>query len=215
MGVGFLCLQTALAAQEVRVSSELKTGTALAMENRAYLKDNRIIVETPEGDKAVDFTMDRGHRVYRLKNYTVKEEVNVVDEALKVFERKSPPVYSKKVWIYDQVEDRSQAYVEFMTNEFNEDIVFSPGEEFVYYLEYTPEGEHRLYGIKIGTEEKFFINTAEDFFIETCEDKDTSYVIVAEDGQVDSYHVFDLEGSKVQFIEKLDNIEDLKNVICY
>jgi len=112
-------------------------------------------------------------------------------------------------------EFQNDVYVDFISNDFNKDIVFSPNEDFVYYLEYSSDGEHKVYGVKIGTEETFFINTAEDFFIKTCEQNNTSYVITTKDGEIDSYHVFDLDGNKVQFIEKLEDIDDLKNVICY
>jgi len=190
----------------------------LAADSKVYLKNKGIYAGIQDRTNAIDRLRPR---VYQIKNWIVREEIDRVDEvdkvkqALAVYKRRKNPTYLHKVWIYDKIVDQNDVYVDFITNDFNRDIVFSPNEDFVYYLEYSPEGEYKLYGVRIGTEETFFINTAEDFFIKTCEQTDTSYVVLSKEGEIDSYHIFDLDGNKVQFIEKLENIDDLKSVICY
>lgn len=191
---------------------------SLAAENKVYPKNKGIYAGIQGRANAIDRLRPR---VYQIKNWIVREEIDMLDEAsmvkqaLSVYQNRNNPIYRHKVWIYDKIIDQNDVYVDFITNDFNKDIIFSPDEDFVYYLEYTPGGEHKLYGVRIGTEETFFINTAEDFFIKTCEQADTSYVVLSKEGEIDSYHIFNLDGNKVQFIEKLENIDDLKSVICY
>lgn len=195
---------------------------ASAIDSTADSKAYRNNKSTYEGIQDRQNSADRLRpRVYQTKNWIVREEIDQLDEAdkvkqaLAVYKKRKESTYKHQVWIYDKIIDQNDVYVDFITNDFNKDIVFSPNEDFVYYLEYSSDGEHKVYGVKIGTEETFFINTAEDFFIKTCEQNNTSYVITTKDGEIDSYHVFDLDGNKVQFIEKLEDIDDLKNVICY
>lgn len=152
---------------------------------------------------------------YQTNRYTVKEKTEMVKRALKVFRDRAEtsPYYHKRYWLYDTLHEDNTSYLSFTTNDQNADLVFSPDEQFAYYLEVTPGGQSRLTGIKIDTKSKFFIQPAGDFYIETCDESQKSYVIVTEDAG--TYHVFDLNGKEVTIPDMPADINDLKNVICY
>ena len=188
---------------------------AWAVVNTAQVTENLIIAETEEKDQARD-AAQASKKEYRSKNYKVKEETDTVEAALNVFKNKgkSSSLYTKKVWLYNTLQDDNASYLSFMTNDQNASIVFSPDEEFVYYIEMTPDGQRRLNGVRISTQEQFFINPASSFFIETCEGEQNSYVIVTDD-TASAYHVFDLNGTAVTLPDTLSDIGDLQNVICH
>ncbi|MCK5180160.1 MAG: hypothetical protein KAR32_11580, partial [Candidatus Omnitrophica bacterium] len=94
--------------------------------------------------------------------------------------------------------------------------VFSPDEDFVYYVEISPDGRRRLKGVKVGSEEAFFVDAAvESFFIETCEDQGTSYLVVLDGSEVEGYYVYDLQGRLIVLPDMPADVNDLKHVICY
>ncbi len=187
---------------------------------RIYQKDARVKAQPNKGAASTNSPDRKSPRVYETNNWIVREEVDEVEkvhDALKVFQSRKIPVYNRRVWIYDKVVDKNDVFVDFITNDFNKDIVFSPDENFVYYLAYTPQGQSNLYGLNLTTEKNFLINPAEQFSVQTCNGK-KSFVVVSEkigDHTYQSYHIFNLEGEKVNFIEKLNKIEDLENVVCY
>lgn len=155
---------------------------------------------------------------YRTKRYTVKEETDIVEHALNVFRKKgqSSSLYKKKVWIYATPEEDNTSYLSFITNDQNESIVFSPDEDFVYYVEISPDGRRRLKGIKVGSEEAFFVDAAvESFFIETCEDQETSYLVVLDGSEVEGYDVYDLQGRLIVLPDMPADVNYLKEFICY
>ena len=155
---------------------------------------------------------------YKSKNYTVKEETDIVKRALDVFKKKSKPssLYRKKIWLYATSQEDNASYLSFMTNDQNESIVFSPDEDFVYYFEIAPGGDRRLRGYKVGSDETFFVGTAADsFFIETCGETQASYLVVLDGKEIEGYHVYDLEGGAIHLPDMPADVNDLKNVICY
>jgi len=191
-----------------------------AQETRAFLKDGRVVIETPQGAKAVDFSLERGQRVYQLKNWKVKEEVNLAEEALKVYERKSGDVnlYNKEVWIYSSEDEANNVYVDFVTNKYNQDLIFSPDESYVYYMEYSPSGTQSVYGVNLSNEENFFVGVGNSFYTQTCGNDDTStnYVVITNNDQgQEQYSVYNLDGSQVPSIGTINSIDDLSEVICY
>ncbi len=186
---------------------------AWAVVNSTEVAESLVIAEMAEKDQASK-AVKTSKKEYTSKYYKVKEETDTVEAALNVFKKKgkSSSLYRKNFWLYNTLQDDNASYLSFTTNDQNAGIVFSPDEEFVYYIEITPDGERRLNGVKISTQEEFFINTADSFFIQTCAGGQTSYVIVTDDAS--TYHVFDLNGEAVALPDALSNIDDLKNVIC-
>ncbi len=177
------------------------------------------VINTPEVSESLvmaEIAQKEQNKEYKSKRYTVKEETDVVEKALNVFKNKgkSSSLYRKNIWLYSTLEDDSASYISFTTNDQNTGIVFSPDEEFVYYIETTPDGERRLNGIRISTQEPFFNTTASGFFIETCEGGQNSYVIVTDDDPA-AYRVFSLEGESIVLPDAPADIDDLKNIICH
>ena len=171
----------------------------------------------PKETQVLELDADRAKKEYKSKNYTIKEETDIVEQALSVFKKKGRPssLYRKRIWIYATPEEENASFLSFMTNDQNQNIVFSPDEEFVYYIEISSSGRRRLKGVKIGSEEEFFINTADRFFIETCENKQTSYIITIDGGEIEGYYVYDLQGQPIALPNMPADVNDLKNVICY
>ena len=171
----------------------------------------------PKDSQPVVMDTDTAKKEYRTKNYTVKEEIDVVRKALDVFKQKGRKVlYRKKVWIYTTPEEDNASFLSFMTNDQNQAIVFSPDEEFVYYVEISPSGGRRLTGVAVGSKKEFFISeTVESFFIETCEDRGTSYLVVLDGKEVEGYYIYDLQGRSIGLPDMPADVNDLKRVICY
>lgn len=155
---------------------------------------------------------------YKTKNYTIKEETDVVEQALQVFKKKSKPssIYRKKVWIYDTLGEDNASFLSFTTNDQNSDIVFSPDEDFVYYVELSPNGRRRIAGVKVGSDKKFYVGASiGSFYIETCEEKETDYLVVLDDAEDGGYRVYDLEGQSVLLPDMPASVDDFKRAICY
>ena len=189
---------------------------AWAAEDTTAVTDQLIMAEMAEDGQAQESTQGSSKKEYESKRYIVEEETDIVERALNVFKSKgkSSSLYRKKVWLYNTLEDKDNVYISFTTNDQNAGIIFSPDEEFVYYLEMTPDGERRLNGIKIVGQEEFMISPAGNFFIETCAGRKKSYVIVTGDDPK-TYHVFDLNGEAVTVPDMPSDIDDLIDIICY
>ncbi len=171
--------------------------------------------QIPQDDQAAKEALAVFQKEYRSKHYKIKEETDAVSQALKVFKKKGEPssLYKKKIWLYDVLEGGSKSYISFTTNEQNAGIVLSPEEDFVYYLEITPDGQRRITGINMGTQEEFFLDTPGSFYIETCVQSSISYVIVTDEAEV--YHVYNLSGESVTLPDTITDIDDLKDIICH
>ena len=171
-----------------------------------------------KGPRVVQIESGKAKKEYKTKSYTVREETDIVERALNVFKKKgqSSSLYKKKVWIYATPEEDNASYLSFMTNDQNEGVVFSPDEDFVYYVEISPDGRRRLKGVKVGSEETFFVDaTVESFFIETCEEQGTSYLVVLDGSEVEGYDVYDLRGQLVVLPDMPADVNYLKEFICY
>jgi hypothetical protein len=172
----------------------------------------------PEGAHVSQAQPQAVKKEYRSKNYTVKEETDIVQKALDVFKKKSKPssLYRKKIWLTTTLQEDNASYLSFMTNDQNENIIFSPDEDFVYYVEIGPDGERRLSGYNIVNDDVFPVRTAADsFYIETCEETRASYLVVLDGKEIEGYHVYDLEGKAIDLPDMPADVNDLKNVICY
>ena len=202
----------------------LSCSDGLAYKPRVYQKNTAVkaqsVKSTASASAPAASPNQKNRAVYETNNWLVREEIDEVEkvnDALKVFQSRKVPVYNRKVWIYNKIIDKNDVFMDFITNDFNKDITFSPNEDFVYYIAYTPEGQSNLYGLNLTTEKSFLINPAQEFSLQTCKGKN-NFVVVSEkigDHTYNSYHIFNLEGQKVNFIEKINKIEDLENVVCY
>ncbi|MBN1870414.1 MAG: hypothetical protein JW847_07575 [Candidatus Omnitrophica bacterium] len=172
----------------------------------------------PKKDEGLEANTAGTKKEYNTKRYTVKEETDIVKRALDVFKRKSKSssLYKRRFWIYETLNEDNESYLSFMTNDQNAGIVFSPDEDFVYYVEISPDGRHRLRGFNVESQKRFPVNEDIDrFYIETCEDAGASYLVVLDSEEAGGYSVYDLDGESVVLPDMPADVNDLKNVICY
>ena len=191
---------------------------AWAVEDVATVTDGSVIADIAGDDQAKEEAQDTSKNEYKSKYYMVKEETDIVEKALNVFKKKGKPssLYRKKVWIYDALEEDNASFLSFTTNDQNADIVFSPGEDFAYYLEISSDGTRRLKGVKVGSQAEFLVDaTVERFYIETCEDQTTSYLVVLDGEEAGGYYIYDLEGQSITLPDMPADVNDFKEVICY
>ena len=191
---------------------------AWAEKDAPKIKDSLKAEDTVQKEQIQEAGKEGNTKEYTSQKYTVKEETDIVEQALNVFKKKGRPssLYRKRVWISDTLDGENTSFLSFTTNDRNESIVFSPDEEFVYYVEISSGGRRRLKGVKIGSREEFFVDAAvERFFIETCEDQKTSYLVVLDGKKIEGYHVYDLQGRSIVLPDMPADVNDLKRVICY
>lgn len=192
--------------------------TVWAAEDTPVAAHGPVMTDNAQDAQARDTGEHAGKKEYRSKYHTVKEETDTVKRALDVFKKKGKrsSLYKKRVWIHDTLQEDNASFLSFMTNDQNEGIVFSPDEDFVYYIEVTPGGRRSLKGLKIGSKEDFFVDEAVGrYFIETCEASKVSYLVVLDGKEVEGYHVYDLEGRPLVLPDMPADVNDLKNMICY
>lgn len=174
--------------------------------------------EAPVKSGRVEVEEDGAKKIYAEHGYTVDEETKIVEKALDVFKKKAgrTSLYEKKFRIYDAVNPHNQSFLSFMTNDQNAGIVFSPDDDFVYYVEVEEDGSRRLRGYGIESHARFSVSDDVDrFFIETCEDAGVSYLVVLGREDNGSYSVYDLNGGSVVLPDMPADIDDLKSFICY
>jgi hypothetical protein len=185
-----------------------------AAEETPATTESLIIADMAQDNRAADAASSENKSPYPLKRYTVKEETDTVKRALDVFKKKKAQssLYRKKFWIYSTQTGADNSYISFTTNDQNAGIVFSPDEEYVYYVETTPDGKRRLNGVRITTQDRFFVNQPGDFYIQTCGESSRSYVVV--NNGAEGYQVYNLDGGSVPIPDMPASINDLEGVIC-
>ena len=169
--------------------------TCFAQENKAYVKDGKIVVETAEGARSIDYSGSSGQRYRSLENWQIKEETDTVNNALSVFKKKSEPLYKKKVWIFDR-NGRQKILIEYTTDDDDTGLIFSPDEDFVFWVGRSWFGRPTVFGRKLAANKNFIVSGGNNFNLITCNNKQT-YVVVKKpikDGIY--YYIHDINGKK-------------------
>ena len=102
-------------------------------ENAVYIKDGKIVIESERIVKSLDYSEEEEkYSDYNLKKWNVKEKLDPVKEALKVFKGKSRPIYKKKIWIIDKSNGEERMIVEELlkaSEESKRDMYWSQDKE--------------------------------------------------------------------------------------
>ncbi len=186
---------------------------AEAQPNKAYLKDGSIVIETPEGTKRLDYRSD--NRYKKLHKWVVREEVNPVEEALKVFKKGEEKLYQKKVWIIDKQNGQKSILVEYASPSATGDIVFSPDEENIYYIGVDSSGTSYLYKMDLDNQQATSLIPASDLETFDCGSSDKKYLVVKEEGPSHSYVVYTFAGQQEDSLSGVVSWEDVKKYVCY
>lgn len=196
----------------------LSTGNiCLAQDNSVYLKDGKIVVETKQGlKKALDYEESSRYSSYNLKKWGVKEKLDPVAEALKVFKRKKETFYNKKIYIFEKISGKEQIVIEYIVDKSNDKVIFSPNEDFMFYIGLSDTGESIVYGINLFSEQKFKVDSGNNLAIANCW-SNKSYIIIKDNVSEDDiiYYIYNLKGKRLGVLSKSMIVGDLDDYICY
>ena len=137
--------------------------TSFAQENKVYLEDGKIVIQTPEEKKVLDYSAEEKYSAIKSKKWNVKKESGLLAEALSVYKEKQAPVYSQKVWISEKKDGEQSILIEYNSLQENSRIIFSPDDNYMYYIGLSDSGESTIYGIKLADQEEFVFNASDDF----------------------------------------------------
>jgi len=182
-------------------------------ETKAYLQNGSIMVENEDGIRSIDYSQSNKYQRYDLKKWRVREEGNPVQEALSVYNKKAAPLYKTKLWIIDKGNSGEKIFIEYSTTGNNNQVIFSPEEDIIFYLDVSLGGDQGIYGLNLLTKDKFFVDYAEHFVLTTCNDQTTYLVIEKDGGQV--YYIYNLDGERINMIPIQGVGGNIQERICY
>jgi len=176
----------------------------------------KISAEQSKTQQAVNIPQAK-YSSYDLDKWDVKTESSSVEEALDVFRRKAEPRYKQKIWIVDKNNSEKTIFVEYTTNdEAQQGILFSSGEDFVFYTGLSPAGASVVYGMNLVSNEEFIVDSGVDFSVFTCPNNNSNYVIIQQDAQGKiNYSVYNLNREKIDVLTEGVNLDNLAEHICY
>jgi len=184
----------------------------IAGENRVFLRDGSIVIDTEDGKKLLDYSRLNKYSDYGLNNWSVKEEADLVEEAIRVYKRKGRPRYRKKVSIINRLNGDENIIVKYTPRKRNDRVIFSPDENFMYYIALSNRGDDVVYGLNLLTKKKFVVDSADDFVIVNC-DGECSYIVTNKN--TDMHYVYTLEGAMTDAFRYGGNLRDVSDVICH
>lgn len=193
--------------------SSLTTGWEILLaddilpQNKGSLEDH-VIIKSPivgESDKPA---------VYNLKRWVVEENTDPVKHALEVYKKKSEPRYTRRIWLTGKTDGKKRLIVEYAPRGDDDKVIFSPNEDFMYYLGLTPGGQSIVYGVNLLSNKKFSLGSGENFHAVNCPDK-KSYVVVQPDGQGTIYQVYSISGERMKTLTDLKSPLDIEKNLCH
>jgi hypothetical protein len=152
--------------------------------------------------------------VYNLKRWVVEENTDPVNRALEVYKKKSKPGYTRRIWLTGKADGKKRLIAEYVSLGGGDKVVFSPNEDFMYYLGLTPGGQSMVYGVNLLSNKKFSLGSGDGFQAVNCPDK-TSYVVVQPDGQSTIYQVYTSAGEPLEALTDLESPLDIEKNLCH
>ena len=194
----------------------LSTPAAFA-ENKAYLKDGKIKLETEDKVRSIDYSATGKHDHYNLKNWEVEEKVvDAVAEAVQVYTEKKESGYRRRFVLIDRSNPHRTIIIDNAADQYG-GLQFTPAEDFVYYVGLPGtgvSGATGVYGLNLLTQENFMISQGDNLGVETCPDR-KSYVVVRVSGKETSYVIYNIYGKKIKDLENISSPEALTKNVCY
>lgn len=187
--------------------------TSFAQENQVQLKDGKVMVKTSKEVKSLDYSAEEKYSAIKLKKWDIKKESDVVDEALKVYKKKQDPVYSQKIWISAKDDGTQKILVEYKSLQEDSRIIFSPDEDYMYYVGLSDADESVVYGMNLNSQESFVFNTADDFQLMECGGS-SDYFVLLKDNEDARVIVYDSEGTRDNVLNYTGDLMDLNELIC-
>ncbi|MCD4779646.1 MAG: hypothetical protein K8S27_03740 [Candidatus Omnitrophica bacterium] len=182
--------------------------------NRARVQDGKIVIETPGGTNVVDYKAKKKYRSVSPRKWKVEKQRDPVTEALRIYEEKSKPLYTYRVFLSYRGQQEPSIIFSYKSTEDDSEVIFSPDENFLYYIDVSGEGTRIIHGLNLKTSRDFEIGPGDELDLIHCPDK--NYYVVIEEGSDVSYHtIYRSTGERVNILNKRENIEDLVPFICY
>ena len=187
--------------------------TSFAQENQVQLKDGKVMIKTSKEVKVLDYSAEEKYSTIKLKKWDIRKESDVVDEALKVYKKKQDPVYSQKIWISAKDDGTQKILVEYKSLQEDSRIIFSPDEDYMYYIGLSEADESVVYGMNLSSQESFVFNAADDFQLMECGGRG-NYFVLLKDNEDARVIVYDSEGTQDNILNYTGDLLDLNELIC-
>lgn len=150
--------------------------------------------------------------VYNLKKWNVEAEADPVKHALNVYKRKSAAAYNQRIWITNKSNGTQRVLIENIAPNATDKILFSPNEDFMYYLGVAPGGASLVYGVNLLTQQKFSLGGGQNFNAVNCPGKQSFVVIQGQQPTV--YQVFTSTGERMKDLTDVNSPVDLEKNLC-
>jgi len=189
-------------------------GFWLSAENKAYLQDGNILIETPKGTRQLDYADEEERYIITdtPQKWTVHSQTTILNEALQTYRDKQAPLYEKNIWIVDEADGNHTIHVDYITKNKDETMIFSPDGEYAYYLE-TKDGKDTIYGLNLSNQETFFISIASEYQIITCTNN-KSYLAVNQGTDSNIFVIYDLSGNEKKTLENAQGFSGIQHNFC-
>jgi len=167
------------------------------------------------GSANSDSSLNKGENK-QTKKWKVYQEDAFVNNALQVFKSKSAGRYDKKVWIADNQDGSKRVLLKYATSDSRETVVFSPDEDFAFYVGSSISGGTEVYGINLLSGSEFTVGSGDDFNIVTCPEG-KSYVVIKGNSDKPDYSIYTVKDQEADAIntEYTGSIDDIKKYVCY
>lgn len=210
----FVFFASRVFSQEASLSSDPNAPQEQNDQTTVTLKNGQIVVTQPDRwTKTLDYSKTDKYIDRNLQKWIVSEESNPVKEALKVYKNKGK-VLSREMWLVNKKGDVKTVVLEYDYPESQDKIIFSPNEDYVYYLGIGDMGNTVVFGVNLYTGKEFSLSAAViDFTLTTCNDN-KSYVVVQTDGDVLNYYIYTLAGDNIDTVTYGGSLADLSKDMC-
>ncbi|MFA5261072.1 MAG: hypothetical protein WC450_07590 [Candidatus Omnitrophota bacterium] len=188
--------------------------SGFAQQNTVILKDGQIIVDSSEGIKGLDYSASDRYSDITLKKWKIKSGAETVNEALKVFKKRSPAAVTRKIWLVDRKDDSRQILVKYTYGGGKDKVLFSGDENFLLFFDLTPNGASVITGMNLLSQERFVLGHGQDFNVFSCPDT-RQYVVVQSSSGQKEYYVYDLLNMRPVPLDSHVSTEDLSKFVCY
>ncbi|MBF0386024.1 MAG: hypothetical protein HQL27_09175 [Candidatus Omnitrophica bacterium] len=186
----------------------------LAQENAAVLSDGKIVVEAPEGAKAIDYNnLKEGYAQAPARKVFIKDS-DEAKEAIKVFKSKGDRDQKETVWMITKQDGSRSVIVEREYSSSNGGVVFSSDGNYAFYLDDDSSGTGFLYGLNLLNQQLISISQASNFHITDCP-QNKRYIAVQKGDKSSAYYIYDFTGNSINTVQYTGSIDDIKRVICY
>lgn len=151
-----------------------------------------------------------------LRSWDIKEEYKKIDRNKKFSKRSSEGLYNKKIKIFDKGTNVEKLTLEYIADKSNDEIIFSPNEDVMFYIGFDEKGESSIYGVNLYSKQKFKVDSGNNMDIANCWNNKTYLIIKDNTNRKDIiYYFYDIKGKRTAVISKSMIVGDVDDYVCY